>query len=161
MTLFPLVVIGVAIAPEFEGVQGYSVDGQDDSGAIPEAFTPTAPTSAGDVSQRPSCQPSDAFDQTLDNLFPPTSPFPLVRRLMLVPPQIPRSPTSMPSTARPQGEPVPLAAGSKGKKKDEGDVWWAPTQGSEAWLSKLLGEVVGDVLEELGELVGPTDSKAA
>ncbi len=155
MTIFPLVVIGVAVDPgELSPVEGYSVDEEEAevTGDIGQASAPIASTSTQEPVQPPS-SPTETFDNALQNLFPPTSPFPLVRRLVLVPSQTPSS-TPKPSPAmNGRGEQQDQAGDAgKGKMLDKQTVY-APTEGVEGWVRKMMGEVVGDVLVELGELV--------
>jgi hypothetical protein len=151
LSLFPLIVIGIGIAPEGEGeAEGYTLGAS--SVDLGEVSTPTAPTFGKEVTDRPPVTPTGAFERALKELFPPTSPFPLARRLVLVPQHLPRSSSPIPSPIRSPG-PKPPAFGT-GSDKDNGDVRYGPAEGAEAWVTKLLGEVVGDVFGELGELVG-------
>jgi len=144
---FPLVLIGVAIDGGDEQVNGYSLD--EDA----EASTPQAST-FGDVHTRAT--PSAAFDDTLKTLFPASSPFPLVKRLVLVPSEIPsvKSARSSPTKSDPRA--AARAALERGQSSLGADVFRVPSEGSESWIGKLLGEVIGDVLSELGETVGHT-----
>jgi hypothetical protein len=151
---FPLVVIGVAVdaGGSSEHGQGYRLDEEDEG----EAATPqaSASTSFNVDYDRPQT-PSIAFDKTLQSLFPHTSPFPLVRRLVLVPSEIPssRSARSSPTKADPRA--AARAALERGQSRDGPEVLKAPTEGSESWIGRVLGEVIGDVLSELGETVCP------
>jgi hypothetical protein len=144
---FPLVVIGVAIDGGDEHVQGYSME--EDA----EASTPQAAT-FGNVHTRTT--PSAAFDDTIKSLFPASSPFPLVKRLVLVPSEIPsvKSARSSPTKSDPRA--AARAALEGGQNSLGTDVLRVPSEGSESWIGRLLGEVIGDVLSELGETVCDT-----
>jgi hypothetical protein len=141
---FPLIVIGVAVDAEGQVTQGYSVD--EDGGATPQAST-------FDQAQAPA-NPSTAFESALKSLFPTSSPFPLVKRLVLVPQAIPsvKSARSSPTKSDPRA--AARAALEKGQRSADPDVLRVPSEGSESWIGRLLGEVIGDVLSELGETVG-------
>ena len=128
---FPLIVIGVATHSE-EGVQGYDVGDGDLGGSKESGIT----TSMDHLLA--------GYRDTLDNLFTPSSPFPLVKRLIVVPPVPPTSPGATP---RHDASYEKIGAGQQG-------VLFAPLEGIEDWTSRLLGEVVGDALAELGDLVG-------
>ena len=153
MANFPLVVIGIAVNPgePSEPVKGYTVDEEDaeDSGDLGQASAPPATEAV-----RAPEKPMDSFDGQLRSLIPSTSPFPLVRRLVLVPGQIPRNSTPRPSSAT-NGTSGPDEEASKLGKGEarEGEVVYAPREGIEGWVRGMMGEVVGEVLGELGELV--------
>lgn len=135
---FPLVVIGITA----EASEGYSIEEEDDGDIGQSSKTPTVST----FRQREK-GPSESFDDAIRELFPTTSPFPLVKRLIVVPPDAPTSPSPR-SSPRKNGKSTPRGVG-----KDRGDISYAPEEGREGWISRLLGEVVGDALGELGELV--------
>jgi hypothetical protein len=145
---FPLVVIGVAVDPGNEKVQGYSLEEETEAEA--EATTPLASTFDKAQARPPTA--SQAFDETIKSLFPSSSPFPLVKQMVLVPEEIPstRSARSSPTKADPR------AAARAALERGQGlgpDIVRVPSEGSESWIGKLLGEVIGDVLSELGETV--------
>jgi hypothetical protein len=145
---FPLVVIGVAVDPGNENVQGYSLAEE----AEGEATTPLASTF-----ERPKpLTASQAFEETIKSLFPASSPFPLVKRMILVPEEIPsvKSARSSPTKADPRAAARAALESKQGSLA--ADVVRVPSEGSESWIGKLLGEVVGDVLSELGETVCAT-----
>ncbi|KAK4685431.1 trafficking protein particle complex subunit 9, partial [Tremellales sp. Uapishka_1] len=135
---FPLVVIGIAVeAPSEPEAQGYEVDGEGEADIGASSSTKTlAPALAPSIA---------ALEETLKNLLPDTSPFPLVKRLMVVPPETPRSPS--PRNSPTKKGPAPPRLGDPGD-----NVRHAPSEGVESWISRLLGEVVGEVLGELGDL---------
>jgi len=161
LAAFPLVVIGIAVDPggTIEPVKGYTVDEEDaeDTGDIGQASAPVAPAFLEEPVKPPSTL-SDSFYRAIDGLFPPTSPFPLVRRLVIVPPHLPRNPTPRPSlvkngsNGRIPGSEEEGRRGGKGEQR-EGEVVYAPSEGIEGWVNRMMGEVVGEVLSELGELV--------
>lgn len=133
---FPLVVIGIAA----EQPQGYSIEEEDgDIGG--SSKTPTVSTFR---EREKSIE--ESFGEALAEVFPPSSPFPLVKRLIVVPPDAPISPRDSPKKN-----------GHSGRfTKTKGEVLFAPSEGVEGWLGRLLGEVVGDALGELGELASDT-----
>ncbi|WVQ96819.1 hypothetical protein IAU59_003926 [Kwoniella sp. CBS 9459] len=153
-------------------VNGYSLEESaeedGDSGDIANVPTPTAPTfrredfrgSIPDPSpsqtRRRAVDPELAFSETISSVFPSTSPFPLVKRLLVVPNQLPRSPSS----PRKQGN-VPMPNG-KASHKDKGYMRFAPSDGvgTEGWLGRVLGEVVGELLGELGEIATALETPA-
>ncbi|OCF43922.1 hypothetical protein I317_02192 [Kwoniella heveanensis CBS 569] len=161
------------------GVRGYSLEESTEeedegSGDITDVPTPTAPTfrredfrgsipSPTTSTSRQQAQrarrpvdPDHAFSETISSIFPSTSPFPLVKRLLVVPNQIPRSPSS----PRKQGS-VPVPSG-RPSQKDKGYMRYAPSDGvgSEGWLGRVLGEVVGELLGELGEIATALETPA-
>lgn len=140
---FPLVVLG--IATEEESVNGYTIDEEDGDGDIGSSSS-SNPTRTGSGL-------NESFQEQLAGLFPPTSPFPLVKRLLVVPKDAPLSYT--PGETPRKGRRAPSRSG-RGKNKASEDIIYAPTEGIESWMGRLLGEVVGDVLGELGELVCDT-----
>ena len=144
---FPLVVIGVAVDPGNEKIQGYSLDEE----AEAEATTPLAST----FDQAKPRTTRQAFEETIKTLFPASSPFPLVKRMLLVPEDIPsvRSARSSPTKADPRA--AARAALENGQGSLGPEIVRAPSEGSESWMGRLLGEIVGDVLSELGETVRP------
>lgn len=178
MAGFPLVVIGIAVDMEDRGedagearagpssklngnsVKGYAVDEvnedeEQDTGDIGEASTPVAPTFR-EIAPRKKSSPSSCFSDTLSALFPDTSPFPLVRRLILVPPHLPSAQSARsPSGSRFNDRSTPRPNGDRGKRREdlEGEVQKAPEDGGDSWIGRLMGEVIGDVLGELGEVV--------
>ncbi|TXT13431.1 hypothetical protein VHUM_00798 [Vanrija humicola] len=145
MTSFPLVVVGIAVDDSEDNVEGYSVDGKlepaHDDKARPH---PTLQTQGWDSS----------FRHTLASILPETSAFPLVKRLVLVPPQTP-SPSSR------QGTPARRSsAPRKGSSTGSQTVVRAPLDGGDNWVARLLGELVGEVFGELGELAASLESPA-
>lgn len=141
---FPLVVIGICVDQGEGSLNGYTVDEQEEDGeGVGDVGRSRTPTGArnGDFQGAEM-----AFRETVSNHFPPTSPFPLVKRLIIVSPTIPTSPGSKSSTPR-----------KGGRNSDgigvEGEVVRAPEGGVDAGAVRFLGEVVGAVLGELGELV--------
>lgn len=150
-SLFPLIVVGIAVDPqdlEQSHVQGYSLG--EDVGDIGQSSTPVAPTLHHQVADSASIE--DAFQERITELFPPSSPFPLVKKLLLVGSDIPSSPSTK-NTPRKAGQPEKSSRLANGKAKASDEVVSAPSEGIEAWISRLLGELVGDVFGELGELV--------
>ena len=144
MASFPLVVIGVAVDQGSEQ-QGYSLNESDeDEGemATPQISTYTDPSELVD--------PSKQFEDVLSSLFPQSSPFPLVRRLVLVPPTVPSS-RSSPTKSDPRA--AARSALEAGKGGGGPNVIRPPSEGVESWVGKAMGEVVGEVLSELGETV--------
>ena len=160
LAAFPLIVIGIAVdsQPEDEdgNVQGYSVE-EENSGDIGESSTPTVATFQHPITPSTSTSsPESAFSDTISSLFPLTSPFPLVRRLVLVPPTAPTSPSPR-STPRKNRTPRFEGGTKDGKDKAEGrEVIRPPSEGLHAWMGSMLGDVVADVLGELGDLASPT-----
>ena len=154
MASFPLVIIGIAAEPEeqTEPVKGYSVDERDseDTGDLGQASSSDAPAIEGDPV-------SDALANAMQSLFPATSPFPLVRKLILVPPHITKnsSPPSSLGTARDGVTPRKDGDGTKAEKSQigEGLVLHAPTEGTERWIGRMLGGILGELMAELGDLV--------
>jgi hypothetical protein len=144
---FPLVVIGITV-DSGEGREatpkGYSMAEEDEDGDIGEGSTPTISARGDGTSQR------ETFERAVAGLFPQDSAFPLIKRLVVVPQDLPRSPN--PNTSPRKGGSKETRQ-SKGKGREE--VRYAPSEQGEAWIGGLLGEVVGDVLGELGDLVGP------
>jgi len=144
----PLVVIGIAVDDgdmEGEEVKGYSLD-QGDIGQVASSSSSRLPRIKTTRSF------ADAFDDSIQSLIPPTSAFPMVKRLILVPPHIPRSPNA--------NSPMKNGHLSERNRNDSRNVAsqsrnvvYAPGQGIDNWLSRIMGEVVGEVLGELGELV--------
>jgi hypothetical protein len=165
MAGFPLVVIGIAVDTDYgahhagpsssplnnQSVKGYAVaeENEEDAGDIGEASTPVAPTFR-EIPPRSKARvsPTAVFEQTLSTLFPDTSPFPLVRRLIVVPPELPSS-----SNTRNGDRSTPRPNADRDKRRDEGEVLRAPEDGGDSWIGKVMGEVIGDVLGELGEIV--------
>jgi hypothetical protein len=144
---FPLVVVGVAVDPGNEGVQGYSLEEETEE----MATTPLASTF--DQAHPKPLTPSAAFEETLKSLFPASSPFPLVKRMILVPEEIPSSKSARSSPTKADPRAAARAALERGQGPLGPDVVRVPSEGSESWIGRLLGEVVGDVLSELGETV--------
>lgn len=122
-------------------VEGYKLSrGEEMEGDIGEGeATPTLPRWFDPSESKPASSqvtPETAFDHTLSSLFPSTSPFPLVKRLVVVP------------------NPSLGAHASKERKdKREGEVWYAPQEGLGQWMTQLVGGAVGDALGELGVIV--------
>lgn len=156
MTAFPLVVIGIAVSDESTDrdslhgagshLRGYSVDSEE--GDIGEASTPRAAHFQVNTSGQAQADPLKALDDTIGEMFPPSSPFPLVKRVVVVPPTVPNTSTSSQMSPR-------KANGRMGPKGADArrEVQHAPADGGEAWVASLAGEVVSDLLGELGELV--------
>lgn len=136
MTAFPLVVIGIGVNDEAVAEGCHVPGGSDDAAskanesAAAQAWTQT-------------------FSQTLSSLLPSTSAFPLVKRLVLVPSQLPSNSSRPPA----RGTPRPSIAG----EAQPSFIRYAPYEGGDSWVAKLLGEVVGDVYGELGDLVSSRD----
>lgn len=155
MTAFPLVVIGITVASDSNSgagtdgqvtnahARGYSVDSEE--GDIGEASTPRA---AQFQINTVKSDPLKALDDTLAEMLPPSSPFPLVKRVVVVPPHVPMNSSSSQMSPR-------KANGRSGDKRKSArkEVQYAPTEGAESWIAGLVGEVVGELLEELGDLV--------
>ena len=155
MTAFPLVVIGITVASDSNPAvgsdgqvinahaRGYSVDSEE--GDIGEASTPRAPQFQINTVKS---DPLKALDDTLAEMLPPSSPFPLVKRVVVVPHHLPmNSSSSQMSPRKANGR-----SGDKGKSARK-EVQHAPIEGGESWIAGLVGEVVGELLEELGDLV--------
>nr|XP_019045803.1 hypothetical protein I302_06194 [Kwoniella bestiolae CBS 10118]OCF24733.1 hypothetical protein I302_06194 [Kwoniella bestiolae CBS 10118] len=148
---FPLIVLGVAVEPDSEvETSGYNVEEQQgESGDITDISTPTAPTfnhsPHPQISLNQKINPERSFDETISSIFPSTSPFPLVKRLLVVPNQLPKSPSS----PRKQSS---HSSDTRGNGKDKGYMRFAPEDGAESWIGRVLGEVVGELLGELGEI---------
>lgn len=111
MTAFPLVIVGVGVDDD-----GKDVDQNEKEAAWLQAF-----------------------NRTLATFMPSTSAYPLVKRLLLVPPQLP-----MPGSSRNSRKP---------KQSDNPLISYAPMDGGDNFVADVLGEVVGEVFGELGELV--------
>jgi hypothetical protein len=152
MSSFPLVVIGICVEGEEvkEQVNGYTLD-EEDEVDLGEASTPIASRFNKLSMEQPKSTPLSSFDEAMEGIFPQTSPFPLVKRLIMVSPGIPSSPSPGPSPRNGVREEVGKGYG-KGKGKQD-DVVRAPESGHEAFVGRLLGEVIGQVLGELGDLV--------
>lgn len=150
MATFPLVVIGVAVDPSSSGTQGYSLkeEGEEEA-STPQVLTHTATAATAD--------PAKGLEDTISSLFPNTSPFPLVRRLVLVPPTVPSSRSARSSPVKADPRAAASAALDSGGGQGSG-VLRAPTEGTESWAGRTLGEVVGEVLSELGETVSSQSS---
>jgi hypothetical protein len=136
MSAFPLVVIGIGVD---DAIEGYSVGNETptkDKAAAAQAWTQT-------------------FTQTLGGIMPATSAFPLVKRLVLVPSQVPVSDPRSPARGTPRASAVGTPRGSVAGNGSPGSgfIRYAPAEGGDSWAAKLLGEVIGDVYAELGELV--------
>ncbi|WVQ65923.1 uncharacterized protein L199_004101 [Kwoniella botswanensis] len=160
MAGFPLIVLGMAVEPddqsEEESSKGYSLEEEGEgSGDITDISTPTAPTfnHHPQISLEQKVNPEQSFDETISSIFPPTSPFPLVKRLLVVPNQLPKSPTS---PRKQSGH----SSGSRGNGKDKGYMRYAPIDGAESWIGRVLGEVVGELLGELGEIATALETPA-
>ena len=163
MASFPLVVIGIAAEPEEERepVKGYSVDEEEteDMGDLGQASSSAALIAKGSSVGSP-IKASDPFANAMQSLFPTTSPFPLVRKLVLVPPHV----TKGLSPRRSSPSPVKSAQGTtsrtdgSGRKAEksqvgQGLILHAPNEGVEGWIGKMLGDIVGELMAELGDLV--------
>ncbi|WWD18356.1 hypothetical protein CI109_102806 [Kwoniella shandongensis] len=165
MSAFPLIVLGIAVDPAGSGdekgtqIQGYSLqeqdEGEDEGGDIGEASTPTIPTFRNHQipHKPPTSSPSQSFDETLEHIFPTTSPFPLVKRLLVVPDRIPNAAASPRKQSNGVG-----ANGEHGR--DAGEVRYAPHDGMESWIGRILSEVVGELLGELGEIATALETPA-
>ncbi|KAL7423194.1 hypothetical protein Q5752_002494 [Cryptotrichosporon argae] len=134
LSAFPLVVIGVAVGEP----AGFAVD---------EDAEPAAAAGTEDA--------HGAFEHTITQLFPASSPFPLVRRLVLVPPTVPQGTPRHSSPSKASRHGTPKLGGA-----DTGIVRYAPADGGDAWVARLLGEVVGDVCAELGVLASTLETPA-
>ncbi|WWC70625.1 uncharacterized protein I206_104576 [Kwoniella pini CBS 10737] len=146
---FPLIVLGIAVEMEEqeEDGPGYAVD--QEGGDISENIsTPSAPTFQDKF--LPNDNPEKSFDETISSIFPSTSPFPLVKRLLVVPNQSPRSPSS----------PRKQSQNPSHIKKDKGYMRFAPIDGADHWVGRVLGEVVGELLGELGEIATALETPA-
>ncbi|WVR06234.1 hypothetical protein IAU60_003264 [Kwoniella sp. DSM 27419] len=175
MAEFPLIVLGIAVDGGFDEqgkdrdqAQGFSLEEEGDMG-VPTpsmsnlSISDVEPSQGGRPSRNGrrtpvplSINPEQAFDKTIAALFPDTSPFPLVKRLLVVPDQLPVSPSSprkSSASSRPAGK--GSAAG-----RDKGYTRFAPPDGAEAWLGRVLGEVVGELLGELGEIATALETPA-
>lgn len=135
MSAFPLVVIGVAADDGEYEAEGYEIPG---TGVKPKASP----------SLRINNNWTQTFERTLADFLPPTAAFPLVKRLVLVPSTTPTSGSRTPGSAtfnsRSAWIPSPFTCR-------------APHDGAEGWVTKLMGEVIGQVFGELGELVRYAD----
>ena len=150
---FPLVVIGIAVdSGSAPSAKGYSLSNGEEDGDLGQASTPTAPTFTKHTVPPPIATPAQAFDQTLQTLFPDTSPFPIVRRLIVVPDEVPRSPSPRPSPRKSPGPNHAFRPEAGGGKGAEEGVSFAPLDGADSWVGRLLGEVIGDLFGELGEM---------
>ncbi|WVQ81064.1 hypothetical protein IAT38_003171 [Cryptococcus sp. DSM 104549] len=166
MAGFPLIVVGIAVDQRVagngddEGSKGYSLNEEGDVG---EASTPTAPTfRMNEIPSRVPADPEQVFEDTIRDVFPHTSPFPLVKRLVVVPNQMPHAPSS----PRKQGSAHAPGVGYEGGMgdgqpgRDKGEMKFAPEEGVENWITRLLGEVVGDLLGEFGEMASALETPA-
>ncbi|OCF62347.1 hypothetical protein L486_02015 [Kwoniella mangroviensis CBS 10435] len=161
MAGFPLIVLGIAVEPdeevEAQESKGYSVEEEEGegSGDITDVSTPTAPTfnHHPQISLEQKVNPEQSFDETISSIFPSTSPFPLVKRLLVVPNQLPKSPSS---PRKQSGH----SSDSRGSGKDKGYMRYAPIDGAESWIGRVLGEVVGELLGELGEIATALETPA-
>ncbi|GMK53639.1 hypothetical protein CspeluHIS016_0102250 [Cutaneotrichosporon spelunceum] len=137
MSAFPLVVIGIAV----DDVEGYSVGKEtptQDKAAAAQVWIQT-------------------FTQVLSGIMPPSSAFPLVKRLVLVPSQLPvADPRGTPGSSS-VGTPRASVAGSRSPTSSF--IRHAPSEGGDSWVTKLLGEAIGEVYGELGELVASLESQ--
>lgn len=139
MSAFPLVVIGVAVDDsDDEETQGFSL-----------SETPSK-SSEAKVSMEAWGR---TFDHALSTFLPSTAAFPLVKRLVLVSSHIPQAGT-------PQRSPARNNSGQAPWKSVEGSVRRAPFEGGDSWVGRLLGEVVGEVFAELGDLATSLESPA-
>jgi hypothetical protein len=138
MSAFPLVVIGVAVDGD---MQGYTVDEKDKE---KEKDAPKKSATDDLLWQQ-------AFTQTLSAFLPQTAAFPLVKRLVLVPSTAP-----IPGSA--QRSPASATFNAREGSSGSGLVCHAPTEGADTWVHKLLGEIVGEVFGELGELVSGAET---
>lgn len=137
MSAFPLVVIGIAVDDAEEDGQGFSI----------------SDTSIGSEKQMPTDTWARTFDHALGAFLPSTAAFPLVKKLVLVPSQLPQ-----PNT--PQRSPAHKDSGKAPWSASEGSVRRAPFEGGDSWVGRLLGEVVGEVFGEFGELASSLESPA-
>lgn len=147
MASFPLVVIGVAVESP---AAGYSLKEEGDE----DMATPRISTAQDDDAD--SDRPIDhaaRLDEAIASLFPASSPFPLVKRLLLVPPTVPSSRSARSSPTKSDPRAAARSALEGGRSTDPAHVIRAPAEGTESWVGKVLGEVVGEVLSELGETV--------
>ena len=131
LAMFPLVVIGIT-SEDRPAEEGYRVPNGDN--AVAESST--SGKMATELASR-------QFNEVIRSIFPSESALPLVRRLVVVPP-------GRPTRTSPSKSPV---NGFKGKGKDEGDVRYAPGEMVDQWVGHLVGEVIGEVMLRLGELV--------
>ncbi|WWC88812.1 uncharacterized protein L201_003725 [Kwoniella dendrophila CBS 6074] len=170
MAGFPLIVLGIAIEPEENEeteINGYSLkeqneDEEEEEGSGDITDLPAAPThpkfrmnnNSLAASSR-KINPEHSFDEAISSIFPSTSPFPLVKRLLVVPNQLPISPSS----PRKQGK-NDNHDGMGGHGKDKGYMRYAPLDGAESWIGRVLGEVVGELLGELGEIATALETPA-
>ncbi|KAK8858467.1 hypothetical protein IAR55_002694 [Kwoniella newhampshirensis] len=169
MSAFPLIVLGIAIdsseaasADDGERIQpkGCSLNEadeegeQEENGDIGEASTPTIPKfrhhQLPNKETKPS--PGQAFEETVQNVFPATSPFPLVKRLLVIPDHLSHS------SASPRKQANGIANGGKGR--DKGEMRYSPADGVESWVGRILSEVVGELLAELGEIATALETPA-
>jgi hypothetical protein len=149
---FPLVVIGITVDSDGSAEatpKGYSLDEDDEDRDTGGGSTPTTSTFTAMSNGTGGPSLPGAFETAVSELFPKDSAFPLIRRLVVVPNEVPRSPNSNPSPRK--GGFKETTRQQKGKGREE--VRYAPSSAAESWIGGLLGELVGDVLGELGELV--------
>ncbi|WRT67660.1 uncharacterized protein IL334_004632 [Kwoniella shivajii] len=161
MAGFPLIVLGIAVDPaesQSGESEGYQLDlDEEENGDIGNSTSSSQiPTLYSDraSSSSTSHNPEQSFDESISSVFPPTSPFPLVKRLLVVPNQLPRSPSS------PRKQNSPPTYEGRGKGKDKGYMRYAPEDGVESWIGRVLGEVVGELLGELGEIATALETPA-
>ncbi|BEJ13843.1 hypothetical protein CspHIS471_0310170 [Cutaneotrichosporon sp. HIS471] len=142
MSAFPLVVIGIGV----DDVNGYSVGNE----------TPTQDKTAAAQAW------AQTFTQVLAGIMPPTSAFPLVKRLVLVPSQLPASDPRSPARGTPRASSLGTPRGSitRSGSPTFSFIRHAPSEGGDSWVTKLLGEAIGEVYGELGELVASLESQA-
>lgn len=146
---FPLIVIGISAS---DGDESRKTNG-DIGEASASVMTPTDATFGNDAMRKSRLDPTTAFDDALRSLFPDSSPFPLVKRLVMVPSQPPRNTSPTGALGR-KNQMWDSPNSIKGKeRKGEGDVRWALAERADEWIAGLIGEVIGDVIGELGELV--------
>ncbi|CAK9780718.1 unnamed protein product [Cutaneotrichosporon oleaginosum] len=143
MSAFPLVVIGIGVDDAVEGFTVGTETPKEDRASATQAWTQT-------------------FAQTLNDIMPATSAFPLVRRLVLVPSQVPTSDRRIAASGTPRvsGINTPRTSVAGGASPSSSFIRYAPAEGGDSWASKLLGEVIGDVYGELGELAASLESPA-
>lgn len=135
LSAFPLVVIGIAVDDSHdEEVQGFSLSnvpkGRSDKKDPTQAWTRT-------------------FNHALGNFLPSASVFPLVKRLVLVSSDMPHPYAAQRSPARNAGDQL---------KSTQSFVRRAPLDGGESWVGRILGEAIGEVFGELGELASSLES---
>ena len=156
ISLFPLIVIGIALDPisgDLGEVAGYAVNDTAEQGSTP------TPEQSGKVSNSTDSS-RECFEDAISSLFPPASPFPLVKRLILVPPKPPSRRSPNPDET-PRARYAELNGHTESDRKGKGvdrEVVHAPLDGEGAWIIKTLGELVGDTLGELGDLVAALET---